>query len=87
MRHLAFMRAIVSDFAPHRKHCARVSSRDDVNDCGVGSMPMRNCTIVGHQIELPPRTNRESDHPFCDANAVLRDVVVAVRNVSGINAQ
>ena len=31
--------------------------------------------------------DRESDHPFCDANAVVRDPVVAVRNVSGINAQ
>lgn len=29
----------------------------------------------------------ESDHPFCDANADVRDVVVAARNVSGINAQ
>ena len=50
-------------------------------------MQKRNCTIVGHQIELPPSTNGESDHPFCDANAVGRDVAVAVRNVSGINAQ
>ncbi|MGY3485199.1 hypothetical protein ACVW1C_003082 [Bradyrhizobium sp. USDA 4011] len=87
MRHLAFMRAIVSVAASRRKRCARVSSRDDVNDCDVGSMQKRNCTIVGHQIELPPSTNGESDHAFCDANAVVLDVVVAVRNVSGINAQ
>ncbi|MGF6429822.1 hypothetical protein ABIE91_005042 [Bradyrhizobium elkanii] len=29
----------------------------------------------------------ESDHLFSDANAVVRDVVVAARNVSGISAQ
>lgn len=50
-------------------------------------MQKRNCTIVGHQIALPPTTNGESDHPLCDANAVVRDGAVAVRNVSGINAQ
>ncbi|WP_210190318.1 hypothetical protein, partial [Bradyrhizobium sp. NAS96.2] len=49
MRHLSFMSAIVRDFGRMQKHCACVSSRDDVNDCVVASMQMRNCIIVGHQ--------------------------------------
>ncbi|WP_194458302.1 hypothetical protein [Bradyrhizobium sp. CCBAU 53421] len=77
----------MSDFAPCRKRRARVSSRDDVNDCVVASLLARNCVIVGHQVELPSSNDGESDHRFCDANAVVRDVIAADRNVSGINAQ
>ena len=35
----------------------------------------------------PQSADDESDHPFCDADADVRDVVAAVRNVSRINAQ
>ncbi|MFH7191508.1 hypothetical protein ACHWGL_31915, partial [Klebsiella pneumoniae] len=78
MRHLAFTSAIAPDFERAQKRCARVPSRDGVNECVVASMRARICIIVGHRIASCERSagqrKRIADHPLCDADAVMRDV-------------